>query len=152
MVGPRQDPNAVAASASRHTRSAPAIPSPGPGLAGGELNSAIAHAVVRVHRDHAGRGPARAQTFFRHNVVVVIVEDAATKAEQSMIADGNVRTALDMRRELQDAMRADLVDLVERLTGSGVVAFMSDNHFEPDLGVELFVLDRWVPGQQDQPA
>jgi hypothetical protein len=30
---------------------------------------------------------------------------------------------------------------VERLTKRRVVAFMSDNHLEPDMAVELFVLD-----------
>jgi hypothetical protein len=34
---------------------------------GGELNSAIANGVVRIHSDHAGRGPATAPAFFRHS-------------------------------------------------------------------------------------
>jgi uncharacterized protein YbcI len=30
---------------------------------------------------------------------------------------------------------------VEKLTGRKVVAFMSDNHLEPDMAVEVFFLD-----------
>jgi uncharacterized protein YbcI len=75
-----------------------------------------------------------------------MVEDAMTTGEHSLIAAGNLATAVRLRREFQEAMRADLVAAVERLTGCGVVALMSDNHFDPDLGVELFVLDRWVTG------
>lgn len=29
---------------------------------------------------------------------------------------------------------------IQRLTGREVVGFMSDNHIDPDLGVEVFVL------------
>ena len=115
---------------------------------GGELNSAIADAIVRILRRHVGRGPAKAQAFFRQNVVVVLLEDAATTAERRLIAGGDTKTALHMRRELQDVMRDDMVETLEQLTGCRVMAFMSDNHFDPDMGVELFVLDRWVG--QDQ--
>lgn len=31
---------------------------------------------------------------------------------------------------------------VEKLTGRKVVAFMSDNHLEPDMAVEVFILDK----------
>ena len=113
---------------------------------GGELNSAIANAVVRIHRDHAGRGPATAHAFYRHNIVVVMVGDAMTTGEHSLVAAGNLATAVQMRREFQEAMRADLVVAVEELTGCVVVALLSDNHIDPDLGVEVFVLDRWVSG------
>jgi uncharacterized protein YbcI len=32
------------------------------------------------------------------------------------------------------------MELVSGLTGREVVAFMSNNHIDPDLGVEIFVL------------
>jgi uncharacterized protein YbcI len=38
-------------------------------------------------------------------------------------------------------MREELVALVERTLDRKVVAFMSDNHFEPDLAVEVFILE-----------
>jgi uncharacterized protein YbcI len=103
---------------------------------------------VHIHSGHLGRGPAKAYAFFRQNVVVVLLEDGITKGEQSLVDDGRLEAALRMRRDYQETMRTDLVDAVENLTACSVVAFMSDNHFDPDLGVELFVLDRWVPGVQ----
>lgn len=45
-------------------------------------------------------------------------------------------------------MRHDLVAAVEELTGRTVVAFMSDNHVDPDMAAELFVLDSPVPGER----
>ncbi len=38
-------------------------------------------------------------------------------------------------------MQADAISAVQELTGRHVVAFMSTNHIEPDLAVEVFVLE-----------
>jgi uncharacterized protein YbcI len=108
---------------------------------GGELNAAIANAVVRIHTRHVGRGPAGAQAFFRHNVLVVMLHDASTKAERSLIDGGKLETALLLRRQVREAMTPALVEAVEQLTGCSVLAFMGDSHFDPDLQADLFVLD-----------
>jgi uncharacterized protein YbcI len=42
-------------------------------------------------------------------------------------------------------MRAELSGAVEQLTGSKVDAFLDDNEVDPDIAVEVFVLDRPVP-------
>lgn len=111
-------------------------------LAGGELGAAIARMVVRAHNEHLGRGPTRARAFYRDNVVVVVLEDALTKAERSLAAGGKTEAVREMREAFHDAMRADLVAAVEELTGCKVNAFMSSSHLDPDYAAEVFVLDR----------
>jgi uncharacterized protein YbcI len=118
---------------------------------GSRLNSAIVNAVVQLHSRYAGRGPTRAQAFARHNVVVLLMEDAMTQGERSLAAHGRQAVTLDIRRQLETAMRERLVGAVEDLTGCRVVAFMNDNHIDPDVVAELFVLDRPVPGAQLAP-
>src|ERR1700760_4131733 len=107
----------------------------------GELNAAITRAVVRVHSQYVGRGPTKAQTFYRGPMVVTVMENAMTKAEQSLVRDGEFEIVLGMRQRFQRTMREDLIAEIEQLTGRKVVAFMSDNHFDPDLAAELFFLD-----------
>jgi uncharacterized protein YbcI len=111
---------------------------------GGRLNREITNAVVRSHRRYVGRGPTRAQTFYNDNVVVVVLQDVLTAGERSLVADGRHEMVDQLRSELQQTMRGELVGAVERLTGCQVEAFMSANHIEPDLALELFVLDRSV--------
>jgi uncharacterized protein YbcI len=48
---------------------------------------------------------------------------------------------IEIRHEFQEAMRDECVAQIAELTGRRVVAFMSANHVEPDLGAEIFVLD-----------
>ena len=38
-------------------------------------------------------------------------------------------------------MRASCSREVERLTGRTVIGFMSDNHIDPDIAVEVFILE-----------
>lgn len=120
-----------------------------PGSVDGALNAAITRAVVRVHSQYVGRGPTKAQTFYRGPVVVTVMENAMTKAERSLVDAGEIDTVLGMRQKFQRTMRDDLVAEIERLTGRTVVAFMSDNHVDPDLAAELFFLDGPVAGHED---
>jgi uncharacterized protein YbcI len=112
------------------------------GLHGGELNSAVATAVVRVYRAYVGRGPTKAQAFYSRNVVVLLLEDTMTREERSLASVGSAEAARHLRRQLQRTMREPLVGAIEELTGRKVVALMGDNHIEPDLVTALFVLDR----------
>ena len=48
---------------------------------------------------------------------------------------------LGTRKAFQNAMREELVAGVEEITGRRVIAFMSDNHLEPDMAIEAFVLE-----------
>jgi uncharacterized protein YbcI len=111
----------------------------------GALNAALARAAVRVYREYVGRGPTKAQAFFRGNVVVVLMHDVMTTAERSLATGGRSELVLDMRRQLGRALRPDLVAAVERITGCRVDASMGASHVDPDLAAEVFVLDRDVP-------
>jgi uncharacterized protein YbcI len=110
-------------------------------LSGGELNAEVAREAVRVHTANLGRGPKKSFAFYNGNIVVVVLEGAMTRAEQNLAANGEAETVLSLRHLFQRTMADEMKGSVERLTGRRVLAFMSDNHIEPDLAVEIFVLD-----------
>jgi len=105
------------------------------------MSAAISNAMVRLHREYLGRGPTKARTSIRDNTVVVLMQDTFTKAERSLIADGKHTEVLSIRHSVQMTMRTDMVGAVEEITGRSVIAFMSDNHIDPDLACEIFVLE-----------
>src|SRR3954454_8644972 len=121
-------------------------------LVGGELNAAIARAVVRYHATHFDRGPTKAHAFYHDNIVVVVLEDVLTRSERSVAAAGGTDAVLGFKRAGQDFVRPYLRSAIERLTGIKVRAFISTNHVDPDLAAELFILDRPIPGQHQQPG
>ena len=48
---------------------------------------------------------------------------------------------LDLRHRFQLTMREDFITAVEKLAKRKVIAFMSDNHIDPDMAAEIFVLE-----------
>jgi uncharacterized protein YbcI len=115
------------------------------------LNAALANALVRVHRSYVGRGPTRAQAFYRGDVVVLVLRDVLTKGERSLATSGRPEAARAIRSTFHRAMRPDLVRAVEALTGCRVTAFLCDSHVDPEVTTQLFVLDRPIPGQHPEP-
>ena len=108
---------------------------------GGDLLAALANAVVHSIREYTGRGPTKARASFTNDILVVAMQDTLTKGERSLADSGKENMVLEIRRCFQDAMEADLVSRVEELTGRKVLACMSTNHVDPDMGVEIFVLE-----------
>ena len=105
------------------------------------VSAAISNAVVKITAQYTGRGPTKARTTLSGDLIVVVLQDALTKAERSLLAHGQGDFVMETRRRFQGTMRADLVAAVEMLTQRKVVAFMSANHMDPDMGAEIFVLE-----------
>ena len=119
---------------------------PGRGEAAGEADGAvrqeISNAVVGLYKEHYGKGPTRCRTYLQPELVVVVLGGGYTASEQTLFEDGRWYEVREARQHWQDTMQARFVETIERLTGHKVLAFMSANHQDPDLGVELFVLDK----------
>jgi uncharacterized protein YbcI len=107
---------------------------------GGSKGAAISNMVVRTVSDCTGRGPTRARTAFGQDVLTVVLQDSLTKGERSLIRGGLDELVLDTRKAFQRAMRGDLIRGVEHILGREVIALLSDNHIDPDVAVEVFVL------------
>jgi uncharacterized protein YbcI len=110
-------------------------------LQGGPLAAAISNAVVHAIARTTGRGPTKARTTMGDNGVFVVLQDTLTPGERTLSDAGEGRVVLDMRRRWQAIMREDVTRDIEQLTGRKVIGFMSDNHIDPDLAVEVFVLE-----------
>ena len=108
---------------------------------GTSLSSEISNMMVSILAEYTGRGPTKARTTLDKDLVVILMRDTLTKGERTLVDAGKSEEVLQVRRLFQSAMRRDATEGIERLTGRRVVGFMSDNHIEPDLAVETFVLE-----------
>ena len=106
----------------------------------GSKAAAISNMIVRTMSEYTGRGPTKARTHLADELVTVLLQDTLTKGERSLVGDGRDELVLSMRKAFQVTMRLDLIAGIEEITGRSVLAFMSDNHIEPDMAVEVFVL------------
>ena len=108
---------------------------------GGRLGTAVSNAVVSLFADYLGRGPTRARATLSRDLVTVVLEETLTKAERHLVSEGEAKSVIETRRVVQHTMRDGLVAVVERHTGCRVAAFLSDQSVEPDVSVEVFVLE-----------
>jgi uncharacterized protein YbcI len=101
----------------------------------------ISTAAVQLLHEYTGRGPTKAKTAIHDDLVTIVLADTLTKGEQKLVDSGRAERVLQLRHDYQVTMRDELVAVVERQLGRTVIAFMSQNHIDPDLAVEVFVLE-----------
>jgi uncharacterized protein YbcI len=101
----------------------------------------ISTSAVQIVHQYTGRGPTKAKTMIKDGIVTVLLADTLTQGELTLVENGQADRVIQLRHEYQTVMRDDLVAVVERQLDQKVIAFMSQNHIDPDLAVEVFVLE-----------
>ena len=112
-----------------------------PPLQGDELLVAVTAAMVELHRRYYHRKPVTARTrMLGDDLLACVLGGVYTDVEQTMIELERAPTVRDTRNAFQNAMQQKFIEQVERLSGRGVTAFISDSHVGPDIEIELFML------------
>jgi uncharacterized protein YbcI len=101
----------------------------------------ISTSAVQLLHEYTGRGPTKAKTEINDDQVTILFANTLTKGESKLVENGKADRVLELRHEYQLTMRDDLIAIVERQLDRKVIAFMSQNHIDPDLAVEVFVLE-----------
>jgi uncharacterized protein YbcI len=114
---------------------------PDPVLHGEELLAAVTESMVALHEHYHHRIPVTAKTqMLGGDLIAVVMGGVYTDVEKTMIELQRGGLVQETRSAFQEAMQARFIDEIERLSGRGVLAFISNHHVGPDLEVELFVL------------
>jgi uncharacterized protein YbcI len=107
----------------------------------GEVAAAISNAMARFHREFYGRGATAVRTMVDGSTVVSVLEDIYTPAEKTLIEAGESDTVRETRLAFQRAMEERFSASVEEATGRKVRGFLSQVAFDPDVAVEIFLLE-----------
>ena len=112
-----------------------------PTEASGEALAEISNALVGLHKRFYGKGPVRAKTFLVDNTVLCLLEGGFTIVERTLIDIGRDEVVRDLRHNFQLAMQEQFTQVVEDRLDRRVVAYLSQVHTDPDIAVELFMLE-----------
>lgn len=116
--------------------------SPDVPLTGAELLEAVNDALVALHERYYHRRPAVATTrLLDDELLACVMGGVYTDVEKTMIELQRSHQVRETRSAFQQATERQFVDVVERLSGRKVLAFISTHSVGPDLEVELFVLE-----------
>src|SRR3712207_2102338 len=107
----------------------------------GEIAVEISGGIVRLIKEHGGRGPNECRTHIDHDLVIVVMRGGYNRMENTLFEDGKFLDVRQMRHIFQDTMEARFSEVIARATGRAVSAFMSASHQRPDFQMEIFMLE-----------
>ena len=111
--------------------------------------ASISTGLVQLHSRYYGKGPTQAKTHLVDDTVICVLRGGFTRVERTLIEQGESDAVHHVRRSFQRAMEEQFRDIVESATGRRVVAYMSQVHEDPDLAVEVFLLEPDGDGDGD---
>jgi uncharacterized protein YbcI len=101
----------------------------------------ISREIVRLYKSQFGRGPTRARSDFAGpDLVVCTLEDTLTPAEKRMAELGEHQRLRDLRLYFQHVSEEQFCEVIERVLGREVRAFISGMDTGKDVAAELFYL------------
>jgi uncharacterized protein YbcI len=107
----------------------------------GEGLATITSSLTSLHKEFYGKGPVKAKSFMVNDTVICVLEGGFTIVERTLIDAGEETAVHDIRRRFQAMMKASFSGVVEKALGRTVRAYMSQVHTDPDIAVELFMLE-----------
>jgi uncharacterized protein YbcI len=112
-----------------------------PPLTGDALLGAVTDAMIALHQRYHHRVPVTAKTLMLgDDLLACVLGGVYTDVEKTMIEVQRGTIVQETRSAFQNAMQHRFIEAVERLSGRGVLAFISNQHIGPDIEIELFVL------------
>jgi len=103
-------------------------------------SSVIADEIQRIHAEYYGQPPGQVRVYEAGDIVVVVIEETFTRAEQILIGRGEAAEVQIIRRRFQMAIADQFKSIVQTATGRCVRTFLSDTDLRERLAVETFVL------------
>ena len=114
------------------------------------IRAEISREMVRLYKELFGRGPTRARTEFAGpDILICSLENTFTPAERSLAEMGEHQRLRDTRLYFQAATSDRFREIVERVTGRKVRAFISGLDAEEDICSEVFYLEDGHTGEGD---
>ena len=101
----------------------------------------VTNAVVRLHRQHYGKGPTRSKSYLIDDVLMCVMRDVFTTVERTLVDAGEAEKVRATRLAFQDAMGDRFVQAIEEVIGRRVVGFTSQVLVDQDVAIEVFVLE-----------
>jgi uncharacterized protein YbcI len=102
----------------------------------------VSNALVGLHKEQFGRGPAAARANFAGpDALMCILEDALLPAERTLVELGEAQRMSESRLLMQNAAHDRFVERVEEITGRKVRSFSSACDPQTAVVIEIFLFE-----------
>lgn len=109
----------------------------------GELEAEFTKAMIQFEKEHLGRGPVDARTFFLDDMIVVRLRGILTPAEVKLAEtrDGQALVK-EVRRQLFETSRLLVEGIVRQIVGCNVISMHTDMSTKTGERVVVLTVDR----------
>lgn len=109
---------------------------------GQSVSMAVSNAMVKIYKEHFGRGPTKTHTAFAGpDMLICTLQDSLTPAERNLVKLGEHARLREARMFFQHSTESEFREAVETITGRKVRAFVSGIDAEHDVSSEIFYLE-----------
>jgi uncharacterized protein YbcI len=109
----------------------------------GQIEAAISDHMVKLQREHTGRGPTQAHTYIVEDMVIVRMQEVLTPAERQLTGNPHGQSLVkQFHQQMHEIARKNLERIIEELTDCRVNSIHSDVSTKTGEQISIFVLDR----------
>jgi uncharacterized protein YbcI len=96
-----------------------------------------------------GKGPKNVKSYIIDDLVLIVMRGGLTVAERTMVDFGQHDLVRQFRQVFENEMTSELSQMIEQLAKRKVLTYQSQILFDPDVVIEIFVLDA-TPGAAER--
>lgn len=109
----------------------------------GQIEAEISDHMVKLQREHTGRGPNQAHTYIVEDMVIVRMQEVLTPAERQLTGNPHGQSLVkQFHQQMHEIARHDLETIIEEHTGCKVTSVHSDVSTKTGEQIAIFILDR----------
>jgi uncharacterized protein YbcI len=114
-------------------------------LTRGQLERTLAQRLQAMYRDKLGKNPKKIVCQFFDKRLAIVLEEIATPSEQFLIESDRNDNAREFRSTLDEALRPELVAIIEEVVATHVESLMFDTDLETGFSGLTVVLHDYPP-------
>lgn len=108
----------------------------------GMVEAEFTRAMIQFEKEHLGRGPRDARTFFIENMILVRLQGILTPAEEKLAQNAEGKQLVkEMRRQLFENSRPLIEGLVTDIIGSTMISLHTDMSTQTGERIVVLVVD-----------
>lgn len=109
----------------------------------GELEAEFSRAMIKFEKEHLGRGPLDARTYFVDDMVLVRLRGVLTPAEMRLAENREGQTLVkETRRQLFEVSRPLIEDIVREILGRRLISLHTDMSTKTGERIVVLSVDR----------
>ena len=120
----------------------------------GQIEAEVSDAMVKLQREHTGRGPNQTHTYIIEDMIIVRMQEVLTPAERQLTGNPHGQSLVkQFHQQMHEIARRELETIIEAHTGCRVASIHNDVSTKTGEQMAIFVLDRnleaLLPRKQD---